>query len=173
MKYAAVSANYFDVLDATITRGRAFTDAESRGGEPVALINEAFANRFFSGVDPIDRFIRPGGADALDHRVVGVTSNAVISRIGEPAEPYFYIPYWRARTGEGTLIIRPTTDANALGPDVRAALRDVDPRLDPEARDHHAAVHRVFVRFLPDDGGPGDDAGRDWPAAHDARASTA
>jgi hypothetical protein len=119
------------VLGATITRGRAFTDAESRGGEPVALINEAFADRFFPGVDPIDRFIRPGGSDAPDHRVVGVTSNAAISRIGEPAEPYFYVPYWRARTGEGTLLIRPATEVSTLGPEVRAALRDLDPRLDP------------------------------------------
>jgi hypothetical protein len=126
-----VSANYFEVLGATITGGRAFTEAESRAGEPVALINEAFAARFFPGVDPINRFIRPGGPDAPDHRVVGVTTNAVISRIGEPAEPYFYVPYWRERTGEVTLLIRPAGDASSVAPDVRAALRDFDARLDP------------------------------------------
>jgi hypothetical protein len=118
-------------MEARFTRGRAFTDAESRGGEPVAVINEAFAERFFPGVDPVGRFIRPGGADAPDHRVVGVTTNAVISRIGEPAEPYFYLPYWRERTGEATLLIRPAGSVTVLGADVRGALRSVDDRLDP------------------------------------------
>ncbi len=131
VKFTAVSANYFDVMEARFTRGRAFTDAESRGGEPVAVINQAFAERFFPGVDPVGRFIRPGGADAPDHRVVGVTTNAVISRIGEPAEPYFYLPYWRERTGEATLLIRPAGSVTVLGADVRGALRSVDDRLDP------------------------------------------
>jgi predicted permease len=131
VKYAAVSANYFEVLGGTIGRGRAFTEAESRGGEPVALVNEAFVDRFFPGVDPVGRFIRPGGPDAPDHRVLGVTTNAAISRIGEPAEPYFYVPYWRERTGEATLLIRPAAGAGSIGPEVRAALRELDPRLDP------------------------------------------
>ncbi len=131
VRYAAVSANYFEVLGATITRGRAFTETESHDGEPVALVNEAFADRFFAGVNPIGRFIRPGGADAPDHRVLGVTTNAVIRRIGEPVEPYFYVPYWRERTGEATLLIRPERDAASLGAPVRAALRNLDPRLDP------------------------------------------
>jgi len=131
VKFAAVSANYFEVMGATITAGRAFTEAESKSGEPVALINAAFAARFFPDSDPVGRFIRPGGPDAPDHRIVGVTSNAVIARIGETPEPYFYVPYWRQRTGEGTLLIRPAGSLDLLGPDVRAALRDVDTRLDP------------------------------------------
>jgi predicted permease len=143
VKYAAVSANYFEALGATITQGRPFTEAESRGGEPVALINQAFADRFFSGVDPVNRFIRPGGPDAPDHRVVGVTSNAAISRIGEPPEPYFYVPYWRRRAGEGTLLIRPTADINVLGPEVRAALRELDPRLDPRL----VITMRQYIEF--------------------------
>jgi len=131
VKFAAVSANYFQVMGATVTAGRPFTEAESRGGERVALINDAFAARFFPGSDPIGRFIRPGGPDAPDYRVIGVTSNAVIARIGETPEPYFYVPYWRQRTGEGTLLIRPAGSVDSLGPDVRAALRDVDARLEP------------------------------------------
>ena len=131
VRFGAVSASYFETMGVPITSGRAFTEAESRGGEPVVMITEAFADRFLPGVDPIGRFIRPGGPNAADHRVVGVTRNAAIGRIGEAPEPYFYLPYWRRQTGEATLLVRPAGDEASLGPEVRAALRQIDPRLDP------------------------------------------
>jgi len=143
VKFAAVSANYLETMGAPLTRGRSFTDVESREGERVALINEAFAERFFPGVDPLGRIIRLGGPDGTDHRVLGVTTNAVISRIGEDPEPYFYVPYWRQQTGEGTLLIRTSGDASALTASVRNALRGVDQRIDPRL----VITMRQYIEF--------------------------
>lgn len=131
IRYGAVSAGYFETLDLSIVQGRAFTESESRTGEPVVVINEAFARQFFAGQDPVGQLIRPGGFQAPDHRIVGVAANAVIRSIDEPAEPYYYLPYWRERAGEGTLLIRTANDAGALGALVRDTLRQLDPRLDP------------------------------------------
>jgi predicted permease len=131
VKYGAVSANYFETMGATIVQGRVFTEAESRAGEPVVVVNEALAARYFPGASPLGRIIQPGGPDAAGHRIVGVAANAVVSRIGEPAESYYYLPYWRQPTGEGTLLVRTAGDAREVGSAVRDTLRQVDPRLDP------------------------------------------
>ncbi|HUF48184.1 MAG TPA: ADOP family duplicated permease [Vicinamibacterales bacterium] len=127
VRYGAVSANYFDVMGTPIVRGRAFTEAESRGGEPVAVVTQAFVERFFPDVDPIGRLVQLRG---VDHRVVGVAADASLNRIGQAAEPYFYLPYWRQRHGEGTLLIRPDGPTAPAAADLRAALGGFDRRLD-------------------------------------------
>lgn len=99
--YNFVSDRYFAVLGIRIGRGRAFTEAESRAGEQVAVVSESFARRVLPGVDPIGHVVRvtsdvPSGGD-LDHvrtaRVIGVASNAVSGWIGTGLErPVIYYP---------------------------------------------------------------------------------
>jgi ABC-type antimicrobial peptide transport system permease subunit len=45
--------------------------------------------------------------------------------------PYYYLPYWRETTGEGTLLIRTVDDAGSPGALVRDTLRQIDSRLEP------------------------------------------
>jgi predicted permease len=131
VKFNAVSANFFQVIGTGIVRGRAFTDDEQRGGEPVVIVNEQFAAQFLPGRDPIGTRIVLRGSEGTGHRVVGVARNAVINRIGEPPEPYLYVPYWRHDYSEMTFILDAMTDRPALGPAARDVLRRIDARLEP------------------------------------------
>jgi putative ABC transport system permease protein len=65
------------------------------------------------------------------HRIVGIVQDAVIEGIGEPPEPYFYLPYWRQPSGEVTFLVQVAGDAAALAPALKATLKGVDPHLDP------------------------------------------
>ncbi|MEZ5318516.1 MAG: ADOP family duplicated permease [Vicinamibacterales bacterium] len=130
VKYGAVSANYFDAMGVRILRGRGFTEAESHGGEPVAVVSQTFADRFFPGGEATGQVFQRG-ASRTPVRVVGVAADAAIVRVDEGPEPYFYVPYWTARTGEGTLLVEGGGDVAALGPSVRATLRATDASLEP------------------------------------------
>jgi hypothetical protein len=114
-----------------VVRGRRFDDVEARDGSPVLVVSEAFASRFFPAGNAVDSLVRLGGVDGLEHRIVGVAADAVINRIDEPSEPYFYLPYWSDRFGEATFLIESDRDAAALAPAVRQALVAIDDRLDP------------------------------------------
>lgn len=131
VKYGAVSANYFDTLEIPIVEGRAFTDDDERPGEPVVIVSEQFAARFFGGAGNIGRIVRLGSPKGVEHRVVGVARNAAINRIGESPEPYFYLPYRRGTYGELTFLVETTSAGVVAAATVRETLKQIDQRLEP------------------------------------------
>ncbi|HWO01797.1 MAG TPA: ABC transporter permease, partial [Blastocatellia bacterium] len=57
----SVSPSYFRVMGIPLLAGREFDDRDVDGAEPVAIINQTFANRFFSGEDPLGKRYVYGG----------------------------------------------------------------------------------------------------------------
>ncbi|HXI30564.1 MAG TPA: FtsX-like permease family protein, partial [Vicinamibacterales bacterium] len=91
-----VSAGYLQTLGIAVVRGRAFTAADNETAAPVAVVNEAFAKRFFTGdEDPLDQHFgveQSGHADTF--RIVGIVGDATFARsaLSRPARPMFYVP---------------------------------------------------------------------------------
>jgi cell division protein FtsX len=75
--------------------------------------------------------VQPGGPGSPVHRIVGVVRNAVINDLDEPAEPYFYVPFFRGQYGEVTFLVQTAADAGAFASILKPLLAGVDPRLDP------------------------------------------
>lgn len=70
---ASVSPSYLTTMGVERLRGRAFTSAEANEAAPVAIIDDAFAKRYFGQIDPVGQTIRVaenGGAIAVS--VIGV-----------------------------------------------------------------------------------------------------
>jgi predicted permease len=91
-----VSANYLQNFGMPILRGRAFTAADNETTAPVAIVNEAFAKRFFKrDEDPLEQHF---GLDMPQYAgtfsVVGVVRDAKFAGWGlsRPARPMFYVP---------------------------------------------------------------------------------
>ena len=60
-----VTPDYFKTFGIRITRGRAFTDADTAGSMPVAIVNSEMVKKYFPDVDPltqriVDRQVDPG-----------------------------------------------------------------------------------------------------------------
>jgi predicted permease len=131
VKYNAVSASYFTVMGTRLLRGEGFTDAHERAGEPVMIVSERFAAQFFPGRDPLGATVRVGSAAGVEHRVIGIAQNAVINQIGEPREPYFYLPFQPDDYGDLTFLLATHGDPAALAGSVRDTLRRLHSLLDP------------------------------------------
>ncbi len=91
-----VSADYLKNLGMEITHGRAFTAADNENSAPVAIVNEAFARRFFkNGEEPIDQHF---GLDLPQYsrtiRIVGIVRDAKFAgfALTRPAFPMFFVP---------------------------------------------------------------------------------
>jgi predicted permease len=131
VKFNAVSANYFAIMGTRVIRGRGFSEADERPGEPVIVVSDRFARALFPGKDALDAIVRLG-PDGAPHRIVGIVQDAVINDIGEPGEPYFYLPYWRAEYGEATYIVESSSgEVTSIAAAVRDTLKHLDPRLEP------------------------------------------
>lgn len=132
VRFNAVSANYFATMGTRVVRGRTFDAADEREGELTVVISGRCAKQFFGEADPLGRILRIGPAGGSPHRIIGVVEDAtVISHLGEPVVPYMYLPYWRGRYGEITYLLETSVPAVELTSQVKAALKQVHPGLEP------------------------------------------
>jgi predicted permease len=73
-----VTPGFFDAVGNPILRGRGISERDTKNSQHVAVINEAFARKFFKNEDPIGRqFGRPGASPgSRDYEVVGIAQDA-------------------------------------------------------------------------------------------------
>ena len=140
--YNAVSANFLGVMGTPVLRGRNFDETDQSTGPPVVLISETMASRLWPGQDPLGKTIRIGDPPGVEHRIVGIVRDVPANAIGDPPEPYLYLPWWREDWGEVTFILRTGPPAQTLGDTARRTLIAFDPRLDPFTMTTEAALIR-------------------------------
>lgn len=127
--YYAVDADYFQAMGMTLRRGRNFSAEEVRSGAPVAIVDEAFVARHFSGRDPLGQRLRfeaePQDAEP-ELTIIGVVPEVKQRSLDGAAEhPGVYQP---AATPEGgKLVLRSVGDPAALVEPLRAVVREVAP----------------------------------------------
>jgi len=135
IKFNAVSPEFLDTTGTRVVRGRGISPADDADGAPVVLVNQTMAEKYWPGLEPLGQVVRLADSN-VDARVVGVTENAPIGRIGEMAEPYLYLPFHQyllhlPNMGEITFALETKQDAMSMAQPVRQALIHVDPLLDP------------------------------------------
>lgn len=128
LDYAVVSDGYFEVLGTQIVDGRAFSPDDGPSGEPVVMVNETAARRFWGG-DALDGRIRPQGLEDGWRRVVGVVSDHVVGQLGDPPTPMLYYPMGRSGASAAYIVARSTTSGEDILPTLRSELRNVNPAL--------------------------------------------
>jgi ABC-type antimicrobial peptide transport system permease subunit len=127
--FRQVSASYFAGLDVRLIRGRAFSAAEAARTlefTPV-VVSEAFARRFWPGLDPLGRQFQSEGGVKL--RVIGVVADTTSLRPGEKDGPMFYEPLDPARVVDASLLVTFAGDRRAMMRTVRAQIRELDAQL--------------------------------------------
>ena len=121
---------YFAALRVPMRSGRSFTATDSLNAPPVAIVNQAFVERYLGGGEAIGQRIALGSANsprpwttivgvAADHRNAGATRSV---------RPEVYTPV-RQQTDWNQLFLMVTTDGDpaALLPSVRDAIKSLDP----------------------------------------------
>ncbi len=121
-----ITPGYFRTLRVPLIRGRVLRDSDTSSSDPVVMVNQATADRFFPSQDPVGQKIRFWGTNWT---VVGVVGNERFHGIAKAPPIAAYAPLSQARLNSLVLIVRGTTDPIELSSAVRAAIREVDPEL--------------------------------------------
>jgi predicted permease len=90
-----VTAGYFDVIGTPIVRGRGISEQDTGTSRHVAVVNEAFARKFFNGEDPLGRrFGQHGLGSERDYEVIGIVGDARYFDFGldKPVGAMFFLP---------------------------------------------------------------------------------
>jgi predicted permease len=119
-----VSADYLKTMEIPLLRGRFFSGEETVGAQPIAVIDETLAKRYFAGQDPIGQYLKIGQrlkAPLATYRIVGVVGSVKTSGLDIEGPPTIY---FGSRTG--TLVIRSKLPMGALTNDVRRIVTQMD-----------------------------------------------
>jgi hypothetical protein len=148
VQYISVSDGWFETMGATVRAGRSFTPQDSSAGEPVAVVNETLAKRYFAGgsavggvipetppqIGPLGRNLMfSTSADGRERiapprgwRIVGVVADVQNQALGLPVEPAVYLSTRQFPFGNVSIAIAARDTATAVQA-VRTALKAVSP----------------------------------------------
>jgi predicted permease len=127
----AVNPGFFAALGIRLRAGREFTDRDGAGAPKTVVVNEAFAKRLCAGRNPVGLHLMFGGGNhpVLDREIVGVAAD-VRGEVREPAKPALFYPYAQWKQPDRLMYyVRSGGAETALGPAIRAAVRDEDPNV--------------------------------------------
>ena len=130
--YAPASAGYFAAMGIPILRGRLFDSSDTVNSPHVAVISQSLARRYWPNEDPIGKRIQFGSMDT-DKRllhiigVVGDVSNALDTEAGPMVYAYsLQRPQWW-QVSSLSIVVRGTSQPQALIPAMRAAVEALCP----------------------------------------------
>jgi putative ABC transport system permease protein len=126
----SATAGYFETLGVPLVSGRLFDDRDTVDGAPTAVINSAFAEKYWPNEDAIGRrFMVAPQTTGQWITVAGVVGDMRDARLDVASEPQMYLPadqapqfFWPQH-----LVVRTSGDPLLLAAAVRSAVWDVDP----------------------------------------------
>ena len=91
VQFRTISPDYFKVMKIATRQGRDFTANDNAAAAPVAIVNEAFVQKFSSGQDPFARQFSIGRNEPV-RQVVGIVSDTKQMGLDRPALPTVFVP---------------------------------------------------------------------------------
>jgi putative ABC transport system permease protein len=132
-----VTPEYFHLLEIPVLRGRLFNDGDDENAPQVAVINQAMAETYWRGEDPLGKRLRLGNGRAGVGQpasktwitIVGVIADARTESLANASVPQIYLSLYQETPKELAIFLRGDLNASAIPEEVRAMVQSVDPEL--------------------------------------------
>jgi len=92
-EWRSISPDYFQAMSIPLLRGREFTTKDQRTQSSVIIINEAMAQRFWPGTDPIGQRVMRIDDQPSSREIIGVVANVKSFGLDAGNPPEMYTPY--------------------------------------------------------------------------------
>ena len=126
--YDVISPNYFVALRGALVKGRYFTAQDTDTTEPVAIINERLARKYFVDEDPLEKTVTLNYIGRLQQRrIVGVVRDMSQGELVRLA-PQLYVPFTQQTWFGASLVVRARTSPTAASRAAQQALWAIDPK---------------------------------------------
>ena len=142
-----VDEAYFGTLGVPLVRGRNVTAADTISTPRVAVVNEAFAQKYWPGEDPVGRRFRLRAADGPEYQVVGMVSDYKVDTVGEAPTPYIHYALGQRATTGHVLIARTQGSASVVLAAMRRELLALEPGV--VFLDNHTMEGQVDMALMP------------------------
>jgi putative ABC transport system permease protein len=123
-----VSPEYFGTVRTPLRRGRVFTEKDNATSQPVVIVNQTVATRYWPGQDPIGKHLA-NSRDMLQREVVGVVADVKFNALNVANSEEMYVPMAQIPWPATALIVRSQENPLPLVAAVRAKIAEIDPNL--------------------------------------------
>ena len=128
---SSVSSDYFATLGIPLLRGREFTLRDDADAPPVVVVDQAMADRYWPGEEPVGKRIKWGSHESENPwmEVVGVVGQVKVNGVVEETLPQMYIPHWQDNDDGYYLMVKSRGDPLSLVDPIRRVVAGVDPTI--------------------------------------------
>jgi len=127
-----VSGEYTEVLEIALLQGRLFTDADLYGRRHLAVVNQAFVRRYFTGQEPLGRGVHiprmltpPFNLTDGSFQIVGIVRDTLNRSLRNEVQPELYMPYTVTGLAD-RLVVRIQADPATVTNAVRSQVYSLD-----------------------------------------------
>jgi predicted permease len=142
--FVRVTAGFFETIGNPIVKGRSISEQDTAASPHVAVVNEAFARKFFKNENPIGKhFGRTELRAAAEYEIVGVVKDAryVPHDMQKPVGPFFFLPESQSSVF--------STESFNMGEARSHYLHDVVVRMQPGVKLQEAQVRGAIASVDP------------------------
>jgi putative ABC transport system permease protein len=127
-----IGADYFSTMQIPLHSGRTFNEQELAEERHAVIINQAFADQFLKGVNPLGQkaviYMKSlEESKNTPSEIIGVVGDVRQMALDTPAEPTVYWAHPELVISEMTIVVRTASDPLLLVSAVRGELRQMDP----------------------------------------------
>jgi hypothetical protein len=155
-----VGPSFFSTMQIPILRGREIGDRDTAVSEPVAVVNEVDARKYFAAENPLGRRIGLGGDGGKfdEFEIVGVAKTARYKSLKQDILPLLYVPYSQNQRVLNAVVfeLRTGTDPLLFVRTVRQAVHEAAPRIpvfnvttQAAQIDQTIGQERTFAKHVP------------------------
>jgi putative ABC transport system permease protein len=152
--FFAIEEDYFKTLGVSMLKGRDFNVHDGAKDQPVIIVNQAFAQKYFPNEDPIGKRIRPGISTTVTQpvmrEIVGVVADVRNRNLSSELRPGYFIPMSQIPFNQMALIVRTINDPHSLITAVQNEVHSMDaevPVFNVKTMDEYIAATVAAPRF--------------------------
>jgi predicted permease len=130
--FNGVGPGYFKTMGIRLLSGREFTRADAAGAPKVAIVNQAFLQKFNLGENEIGKRMSAGrgSGPTLDIEIVGIVQDAKYSDVKRAVPAQYYVPYrQQEELGFGYFYLRTAVPPEQLLGTIPTLVKKLDPNL--------------------------------------------
>ena len=156
--FKMITPSYFEAIGLPIIRGRGLQDSDRAGSVSAIVVNQAFADRYFPGEDPIGKHVLieeivPGRRQLgpeIPWEIVGVVGNELVGGLTSTRGAGVYVTIEQQPIYGLSMVVRTSSEATVTAAALKAAVHEIDPnqpftdvRTIAEIMDESAAPDRL------------------------------
>ncbi len=124
-----IGPGYFHTLGIPLLSGRDFNRQDSQASPGVIIINEAMAQRYWPGQNPVGKRINQAFGKRQPLEIVGVVATGRYRSLQEENQPFLFQPFAQVYEAQAALLVQTTGDPKPMLATVERAIQAVDPNL--------------------------------------------